>query len=128
MTDAYAGDVIVKKDDQPDFKDELNFYIFNERQRRLILATRRGVLMPGAMIALYPTEEDAQRLAVFDGIPASELHITIAYLGKELSDDQADLIRAFLPVFAKELEPLEATVYRFFSPPCRLPRATRWNI
>lgn len=40
MTDAYAGDVIVKKDDQPDFKDELDFYIFNERQRRLIRNVR----------------------------------------------------------------------------------------
>ena len=66
--------------------------------------------MPGAIIALFPSEDDAQQLAVVDGIPASELHITLAYLGNELSEEQADLIRAFLPVFAKELEPLEATV------------------
>ncbi len=43
MTNAYAGDVIVKKDDQPDFKDELDFYIFNEQQRRLIQNARHYV-------------------------------------------------------------------------------------
>lgn len=34
-----------------------------------------------AMIALVPSETDARRLAVDDGEPADELHVTLAYLG-----------------------------------------------
>lgn len=35
----------------------------------------------GAMVALIPTPDDATRLAVDDGEPAAELHVTLAYLG-----------------------------------------------
>ncbi len=66
--------------------------------------------MPGAIIALFPSKDDAQALALSGGLSASELHITLLYLGKELSDEQVDLIRAFLPVFAERLDPLEAKV------------------
>jgi 2'-5' RNA ligase len=40
----------------------------------------------GAMVALIPTVEDAERLAVEGGEPAEQLHVTLAYLG-----DAADL-------------------------------------
>lgn len=66
--------------------------------------------MPGAIIALFPSKDDAQALALSGGLSASELHITLLYLGKELSDEQVDLIRAFLPVSAERLDPLEAKV------------------
>jgi 2'-5' RNA ligase len=36
----------------------------------------------GAMVALYPSPEVAQQLAVADGEPAGDLHITLAYLGE----------------------------------------------
>ncbi len=36
----------------------------------------------GAMVALIPTAEDAERLAVEGGEGANELHLTLAYLGK----------------------------------------------
>lgn len=41
----------------------------------------------GAMIALIPTGEDAQRLAVDGGEAADQLHCTIAYLGKAVDLD-----------------------------------------
>lgn len=37
----------------------------------------------GGMIALVPSAEDAQRLAVESGLPAEDLHVTLAYLGDE---------------------------------------------
>lgn len=42
----------------------------------------------GVMVALRPPLEVAEKLAVPDGTPASELHVTLAYLGdaEELSD------------------------------------------
>jgi hypothetical protein len=43
----------------------------------------------GAMLALVPSEADAARLAVDGGEPASELHCTIAYLGKADQFDTA---------------------------------------
>lgn len=36
----------------------------------------------GAMIALIPTAEDAERLAVEGGEPVEQIHLTLAYLGK----------------------------------------------
>lgn len=36
----------------------------------------------GAMVALIPTTEDAERLEVEGGEPANQLHVTLAYLGE----------------------------------------------
>lgn len=44
--------------------------------------------LTGAMIALIPTEVDAQRLAVQEGEAASELHCTLVYLGEAADLDQ----------------------------------------
>lgn len=38
---------------------------------------------PGTMVALYPGPEVAESLAVPGGLPAEDLHVTLAYLGKE---------------------------------------------
>ncbi|MFK0182072.1 2'-5' RNA ligase family protein [Streptomyces xanthochromogenes] len=44
------------------------------------------------MIALYPQPELAQQLAVEGGLPADELHVTVAYLG-HADDIDADVLR-----------------------------------
>jgi 2'-5' RNA ligase len=43
----------------------------------------------GAMVALIPTVDDAQRLAVPGGEPAEQLHVTLAYLGEAAALDPA---------------------------------------
>lgn len=48
----------------------------------------------GAMVALIPTEEDAQRLAVEGGETADQLHVTLFYLSK--ADQLPDAARARL--------------------------------
>jgi hypothetical protein len=52
----------------------------------------------GSMIALMPTEEDAQRLAIIGGEPAEELHCTLFYLGGDVTqwsaEQQGELISA----------------------------------
>ncbi len=51
----------------------------------------------GAMVALLPTDADAQRLAAEGGEPADQLHVTLTYLGDADSLDPAarqDLIDA----------------------------------
>jgi hypothetical protein len=47
-----------------------------------LTAAADGSHTSGAMVALIPTDEDAARLAVEDGEPAEQLHLTLAYLGK----------------------------------------------
>ncbi|MFB6392623.1 2'-5' RNA ligase family protein [Polymorphospora lycopeni] len=44
----------------------------------------------GAMVALIPTEADAERLAVDGGEPAEQLHVTLAYLGDAVNLAPAD--------------------------------------
>lgn len=51
----------------------------------------------GAMVALIPTDADAERLAVDDGEPPGELHATLLYLGKAVDwtdDDRQAVIDA----------------------------------
>jgi 2'-5' RNA ligase len=46
-----------------------------------LTAAADGSHTSGAMIALMPTVEDAERLAIEGGEPAEELHLTLSYLG-----------------------------------------------
>ncbi|MFI2300161.1 phage minor head protein [Actinacidiphila glaucinigra] len=57
-------------------------------------AAADGSHLSGAMIALMPTEEDAQRLALDDGEDAAALHLTLFFLGQ--GDDWSDESRADL--------------------------------
>jgi 2'-5' RNA ligase len=44
-----------------------------------------GVAHTGGMIALVPSADDAARLAVDDGSPVDELHLTLAFLGDDVT-------------------------------------------
>lgn len=69
----------------------------------------------GAMIALVPSREDAERLADADdgaegALPVDELHVTLAYLGKAASfgpDARADVMNRVRAAF-RGLGPVEA--------------------
>jgi 2'-5' RNA ligase len=64
--------------------------------RAALTADADGSHTQGGMIALMPTPEDAERLAIPGGEPASELHLTLAYLGSDMSifseEDRAALV------------------------------------
>lgn len=64
----------------------------------------------GVMVALFPTPEVAQRLAIQGGEKASELHLTLAYLGKasELGDEKRLL--TVVQGFAASQQPLTGNV------------------
>ena len=47
----------------------------------------------GVMIAFYPDPETAKALAVDDGLPVSDLHMTLAYLGPSAAFDADELDR-----------------------------------
>ncbi|MBP5870844.1 hypothetical protein [Streptomyces scabiei] len=54
-----------------------------------LTAAADGSHMSGAMIALMPTVEDAERLAIEGGEAAEQLHLTLRYLGKGADFDEA---------------------------------------
>jgi hypothetical protein len=62
----------------------------------------------GAMLALYPHPDLAEALAVPGGLPAEELHVTVAYTGKA---DQVDpgRLRAAAEMVT-DREPIQATI------------------
>jgi 2'-5' RNA ligase len=53
----------------------------------VVTAAADGSHTQGCMIALMPTAEDAERLAIPGGEPAEELHCTLYYLGKTDAHD-----------------------------------------
>ncbi|HSE07703.1 MAG TPA: hypothetical protein VLB29_03470 [Nocardioidaceae bacterium] len=53
-----------------------------------LTAAADGSHMQGAMIALMPTAEDAERLAIEGGETADQLHLTLRYLGKGADFDE----------------------------------------
>lgn len=53
-----------------------------------LTAAADGSHMSGAMIALMPTVEDAERLAIEGGEVADQLHLTLRYLGKGADFDE----------------------------------------
>lgn len=67
----------------------------------------------GAMIALVPTAEDAERLAIDDMEPADELHLTLMFLGSasEIPSEAADDIATDLERIAAEQPPITAFAF-----------------
>lgn len=67
----------------------------------------------GAMLALMPTEADAQRLALEGGEATDQLHLTLAYLGNAVdwtAGQQGDLISR-VSFAARYLTPVAANVF-----------------
>lgn len=61
-----------------------------ELARQLLVASAEQARRTGGMIALVPTEADAGRLAVENGEEPGELHLTLAFLGDDVTtlDDE----------------------------------------
>lgn len=69
-----------------------------------LTAAADGSHTQGGMIALMPTAEDAERLAIPGGEPAEELHLTLFFLGDDGSaytEDQRDELEGILRPLAE---------------------------
>ena len=64
----------------------------------------------GAMVALVPSDEDAERLALEDGEDVDELHCTLLFLGEadDLDEDTRKAITAAVAELAGEYDPFDA--------------------
>ncbi|GAA4209279.1 hypothetical protein GCM10022252_75540 [Streptosporangium oxazolinicum] len=65
---------------------------------------------PGVMVALMLPPELAEQLAVADGLPATDLHVTLAYLGKGLDEEQLTLAADTVSAVAASAAPLAGTI------------------
>lgn len=68
----------------------------------------------GGVIALIPSPDDLKRLAVWGGDPADELHLTLAYLGDDLTtiDDQVrDQLLNDISTYADTTAPIQAEAF-----------------
>jgi 2'-5' RNA ligase/phage major head subunit gpT-like protein len=70
-----------------------------------------GTVPAGAtMVALDLPDDVAASLAVPGGLPANELHVTLAYLGQDLTDDQVAAVAKVVATVAAGSGPLTGTV------------------
>lgn len=80
-----------------------------------LTAAADGSHMQGAMIALMPTPEDAERLAIEGGETADQLHLTLYFLGDDgaaWTEDQRNELIGNVRAAASQLQgPIEARVF-----------------
>jgi 2'-5' RNA ligase len=63
----------------------------------LRLSNAEQAKQTGGMIALYPRQDDAMKLAISGGEDPSELHLTLGYLGEDVSDSDPGHLLEELP-------------------------------
>lgn len=79
-----------------------------------LIAAADGSHLSGAMIALMPTPEDAERLAIEGGEAVEELHCTLFFLGddgNEWAEDQRNELEGLVRARASQIPPLTANVF-----------------
>lgn len=64
----------------------------------------------GAMVALYPSPEAAQQLALDGGEPVGELHLTLAYLGKAAQVEDPERLAQVVQGVAATTPPLKGEI------------------
>lgn len=66
----------------------------------------------GVMLAFWPPEDVAQKLAAADGEPANELHVTLAYFGKlgDIGTEALPALEQAVRYFASTHAPVQATL------------------
>lgn len=64
----------------------------------------------GTMVALMLPRKLATKLAVPNGLPPEEFHITLGYFGKDLSDSQKKKLKQVVQDFAATIGPIKATL------------------
>lgn len=75
----------------------------------------------GAMLALWPFRVDARKIAIRNGEPSDELHVTLLFFGKaaDLAPEDIERIRSIANYIATTNPPIEATLGglgRFYTP------------
>ena len=122
LSDVYFGDVTKDldwrdeefEDPSPDDDEELvptpqdvvDILGFDPRDEDIAKAGN------GIMIAWFPPKELADKLAQEGGEKPEELHVTLAYLGKQeaFTDDQVQLLKGIVEEFCSKYVPLQGTL------------------
>ncbi|GGZ73260.1 ADP-ribosyltransferase [Streptomyces echinoruber] len=86
--------------------------VIDRRAKASAAVTAAAAAHTGAMIALLPAQEDAQRLALADGEPPEELHCTLMFLGE--ADDWSTEQREALVAMVREYAPRQPVAAHAF--------------
>lgn len=121
------------RDDFPQNTEGLCANLYREATGRWP-GSRRGkasVARTSATVALVPTEEDAARLALEGGEDASELHLTLAYLGEaaDWTEEGREAVTDYIHEASATLLPVVARVFggAYWNPDGDEP-AWVWNV
>lgn len=87
--------------------------------RGLLVASAEEAKRTGGMIALVPSDEDIERLTVDGGEPAEDLHLTLVFLGDDITmlDDEArDKITSIAQRYVNGVIDADAFAVNIFNP------------
>lgn len=118
MTDEEIAEMVARVIADPETPDELRAELQAETEAGSdtgegLAASPNDEDFDGAMIALAPSVEDAERYAVEGGVPAGELHVTLVGTNTAMGwngDTRADILAA-VETLATTLGPVEARVF-----------------
>lgn len=102
------------KEDFPQDPEGLCANLYHEATGRWPGENKSGAdVHTGAMIALMPSQADAERLALTDGEPVDQLHMTLYYLGEAADWDEAsrNAVRTGMHHAAGYLSPVRAHLF-----------------
>lgn len=102
------------RDDFPQDPEGLCANLYHEATGKWPGQNKSGAdVHTGAMLALMPTVEDAQRLALEGGEPADQLHLTLFYLGEaaDWSEQQRGDLISRVAAAARYLKPVAGRVF-----------------
>jgi 2'-5' RNA ligase len=102
------------RDDFPQDPEGLCANLYHEATGKWPGQNKSGAdVHTGAMLALMPTVEDAQRLALEGGEPADQLHLTLFYLGDAVdwSEQQRGDLISRVAAAARYLKPVAGRVF-----------------
>lgn len=79
----------------------------------VLTADAAGSHLSGAMVALVPTADDADRLAIEGGEAVEELHLTLMYLGAgaDFKDDVRARVTDSVATWVRSLPPVMANIF-----------------
>lgn len=83
----------------------------HEAHQMHITADAEEAKQTGGMVALYPRTHDAETLAVKGGESVDDLHMTVVYLGKDVSGQSPDELITELDDLSSQFSKIEADVF-----------------
>lgn len=90
--------------------DDVDVKILSQANQLMPTLLIKGGAHSGTMVALHLPLKTAKQLAVLGGENPKDMHITLGYLGKDLTEKQKKQCAQAVRMFAKRCPPIKATL------------------